>query len=284
MLSKFRSFRLPLQRFFSKNLTNEEIDHQVFNRQSKLISLNDYIPIITESRSVADSAVLIGEAGVAARSFVGDFSVLKGDLNLVKVCNGSIVFENCILSTISELDKTGQRAWVYLNNETMVMPGTTIVSAELDKGANVGPRSVICEGAKIGENSIIGARSVVPPYRYIPPHQLWVGNPVRYVKDLSKQEMISIRLLKKSLIDIKMLEAQNSLSISTQVLEKEILDELELDLKNEEISVQDLENALNLLTENGYEIYFVKELVELARQRLESKKSMASLKESTAKN
>jgi len=48
---------------------------------------------------------------------------------------------------------------------------------------------VILEGAKIEKGSAIGPNSVVPPGRLIPSGQLWAGNPVEYIRDLTKSEL-----------------------------------------------------------------------------------------------
>ena len=123
---------------------------------------------------------------------------------------------------------------------------------------------------------MIGANSVVPPYRYIPAHQLWVGNPVRFVKDLSKQEMASMRFFRSKYLRLKETEAQDALPESSAFLEKEILDDIEADMKNENITVDDLEAAINLMEQNGLEIFFAKKLVAHAREKLGKMKSVNS--------
>jgi carbonic anhydrase/acetyltransferase-like protein (isoleucine patch superfamily) len=73
------------------------------------------------------------------------------------------------------------------------------VSADIAENVYIGDRSVILEGSKIGEGSAIGPNSVVPPGRVIPEHQLWAGNPVRFVRDLTKSEMFSTKMLTREL-------------------------------------------------------------------------------------
>jgi acetyltransferase-like isoleucine patch superfamily enzyme len=48
-------------------------------------------------------------------------------------------------------------------------------------GAFIGAHSTILKGVTIGENSIVGAGSVV--FQDIPDEQVWAGNPARYVRD-----------------------------------------------------------------------------------------------------
>lgn len=44
----------------------------------------------------------------------------------------------------------------------------------------IGANTVICRGISIGDNSIIGAGSVVT--KNIPPNEIWAGNPARFIR------------------------------------------------------------------------------------------------------
>lgn len=46
----------------------------------------------------------------------------------------------------------------------------------------IGARSIILKGVTIGENSIVGAGSVVT--RSIPSNQIWGGNPAKFIRNL----------------------------------------------------------------------------------------------------
>jgi maltose O-acetyltransferase len=48
------------------------------------------------------------------------------------------------------------------------------------RGAWIGSRATILGGITIGEGAIIGAGSVVT--KSVPPHELWAGNPARFIR------------------------------------------------------------------------------------------------------
>lgn len=50
----------------------------------------------------------------------------------------------------------------------------------VEKKASIGSNATILCGIKIGENSIVGAGSVVT--KDIPANEIWVGNPAKYLK------------------------------------------------------------------------------------------------------
>ncbi len=59
---------------------------------------------------------------------------------------------------------------------------STFQNTVIKNGASIGAGSVLLGNIEIGENSMIGAGSVVT--KNIPPNELWVGSPAKFVKKL----------------------------------------------------------------------------------------------------
>lgn len=74
-----------------------------------------------------------------------------------------------------------------LNREERVNPpdhGVKSKPVYIENGAWLGASVIVLKGVTIGENSIVGAGSVVT--KSIPPNQIWAGNPAQYIKDIPK--------------------------------------------------------------------------------------------------
>ena len=52
----------------------------------------------------------------------------------------------------------------------------------IEKSAFIGAHTIILKGVRIGENTIIGAGSVVS--KNIPPNEIWAGNPIKFLKKI----------------------------------------------------------------------------------------------------
>jgi acetyltransferase-like isoleucine patch superfamily enzyme len=57
-----------------------------------------------------------------------------------------------------------------------------VVATHVEKGVSIGTSSTILCGVRIGENSIVGAGSVVT--KNIPTNEIWAGNPARKIRNL----------------------------------------------------------------------------------------------------
>ena len=59
----------------------------------------------------------------------------------------------------------------------------------LEKNVWIGDSAIVCKGVTIGENSIIGAGSVVT--KDVPKNSVYAGNPAKLVKELDEGEFVS---------------------------------------------------------------------------------------------
>ncbi|PKU60472.1 Gamma carbonic anhydrase-like 2, mitochondrial [Dendrobium catenatum] len=79
------------------------------------------------------------------------------------------------------------------------------------------------EGSLVETNSILEAGSVLPPGRRIPTGEIWAGNPARYVRQLTYDEIKEIPLLAMAINDLMQSHFSEFLPYSTVYLEVEKL-------------------------------------------------------------
>jgi carbonic anhydrase/acetyltransferase-like protein (isoleucine patch superfamily) len=63
----------------------------------------------------------------------------------------------------------------------------------IDNRAFVGEGCIILEHSWVAEYAMLAPGSVLQPFSYIPPGQVWAGNPARYVRDVEEDEKQFIR-------------------------------------------------------------------------------------------
>jgi len=67
----------------------------------------------------------------------------------------------------------------------------------LEKGVWIGDSAIVCKGVRIGENSIVGAGSVVR--KDVPANVVVIGNPAQIVKKLDPEKIVTMGALYKRL-------------------------------------------------------------------------------------
>ena len=107
--------------------------------------------------------------------------------NHVKIMNGVrissatqiIIKDNCLLASFCYLTDADWHD-VYNRGQT---PGKT-APIILEKNVWIGDSAIICKGVRIGENSIVGAGSVVT--KDVPANVIVAGKPAKKVKELEE--------------------------------------------------------------------------------------------------
>ena len=121
---------------------------------------------------------------------VGENAILKIGNN-VGLSFTSIVCMNNIL--IGDNVKIGGGVCIYdtdfhsLNAEDRLFPqadrsNTKTKAIRIRKNVFIGAHTIILKGCEIGENSIIGAGSLVS--KTVPPNQVWAGNPIKFIRNI----------------------------------------------------------------------------------------------------
>lgn len=84
---------------------------------------------------------------------------------------------------------TGLNAATIIGDYVTVEPYCVLRSCRIEPKVLIGARSVVCEGAIVETESILAPGSVVPPARRIPSGELWGGNPARFIRKLTGNEV-----------------------------------------------------------------------------------------------
>ena len=80
-----------------------------------------------------------------------------------------------------------------LEEEVTLGHGAIVHGATVRRGALIGIRATVMDGADVGESAFIGAGALVTPRTIVPPVTLWLGAPARKVRELFEAEVADLR-------------------------------------------------------------------------------------------
>ncbi len=152
-----------------------------------LIEFKGKYPKVDPSSFIAETAVIVGDVEVGPGANIWFQSVVRGDLNYIRIGKNCNIQDACIL----HVDKEHYPLMI----EDEVVFGHRVVAhgCKIGKGALIGIGTIVLNGAEVGERSIVGAGSVVTPNSSIPSGTLALGAPAKPVRSLTEKDFQMIR-------------------------------------------------------------------------------------------
>ncbi|MBN8676391.1 MAG: transferase hexapeptide repeat family protein [Chitinophagales bacterium] len=148
-----------------------------------IYSFDGYIPVIHESSFVHPLATVTGNVIIGKNCYIGPGAALRGDWGQIILEDGCNVQENCTIHMFPGLT-------VLLKQAAHIGHGAIIHGAVIGNNCLVGMNAVIMDHVELGDESIVGALSLVKEGEKIPRRSLLAGNPAKIIKEVS-DEMIA---------------------------------------------------------------------------------------------
>ncbi len=145
--------------------------------------LGDLTPQIAPDAFVAPSADIIGDVHIGAGSSIWFGCVLRGDGNFIRIGVRSNIQDGTIVHITRKTHGT------TIGNDVLVGHQAIIHGCQLHDHSFVGLGACVMDACVIETDAMLGAGALLPPGKIIPSGQLWLGNPARYVRDLTAAEI-----------------------------------------------------------------------------------------------
>jgi carbonic anhydrase/acetyltransferase-like protein (isoleucine patch superfamily) len=143
-------------------------------------------PDISGAAFVAATATLLGDVTLGSNASVFYGAVLRGDINAIRVGEGTNIQDNAVVHLSNDLGVT-IGAWCTIGH------GAIVHACTVGDECLVGMGSTILDGAVIGARCLIGANSLVALGFECPPGSLVLGSPARVIRQLTAAEERGLR-------------------------------------------------------------------------------------------
>jgi carbonic anhydrase/acetyltransferase-like protein (isoleucine patch superfamily) len=140
-------------------------------------------PQVDPSAFIAETAALIGDVVVGARSSIWFGAVLRGDVHSIRIGEETSIQDNAVVHV------TEHRHATHVGSSVTVGHNVTLHGCTVGDLCIIGMGSVILDRAEVGDRCIIGAGALVTPGTKIPAGYLAVGSPARATRPLREEEL-----------------------------------------------------------------------------------------------
>jgi len=153
-------------------------------------------PVIDESVYIAEDAVIIGDVEIGEESSIWFKSVIRGDVNYIKIGKRTNIQDGSILHVTTDTHPLIIGDDITLGHRA-ILHGCTVSDRVL-----VGMGAIVLDGAVIESDTLIAAGSLVSPGTHIPGGKLVMGTPAKIKRDLSKAEIEDIKNSAENYVNI----------------------------------------------------------------------------------
>lgn len=145
-------------------------------------SVRGFTPEIGENVYLAENATIIGDVVIGRDCSIWFNTVLRGDVNSIRVGNKVNIQDGSVLHTLY------QKSTIEIGDNVSIGHNVTIHGAKICDNVLVGMGATILDNAVIGENSIIAANALITSGTVVEPGSLYAGVPAKKIKDVSPEQ------------------------------------------------------------------------------------------------
>ena len=145
-------------------------------------SFDGIAPRLGEGVFLAETAAVIGDVVIGARSSVWYGAVVRGDVFHIRIGAETSIQDNTVVHV------TGGQHATHIGNRVTVGHSVTLHGCTVGDRCLIGMGSTILDEVVIGEGCVVGAGALLTPGTIVPPGHLVLGAPARVKRPLSDTE------------------------------------------------------------------------------------------------
>ena len=150
--------------------------------------LRGFEPQIGNNCFLAETSVIVGDVEIGDECSIWYGTVLRGDVNPIRVGNRVNIQDGAVLHTLYE------RSIVEIGDDVSIGHNAIIHGAKVGNNVLIGMGAIIMDNAVVPDNTIIAAGALVLSNSVLEPGT-WAGVPAKHVKNVTAE---SVEMIKKN--------------------------------------------------------------------------------------
>jgi len=148
----------------------------------------DFVPNLADDVIVDESAVIIGNVTIGKGSSVWPCTVIRGDIHAIVIGHYTNVQDGSVLHVTHKSKFNPDGFPLHIGNRVTIGHSVVLHGATIQDDCLIGMRSVVMDGTVLDPFVMVAAGSLVPPGKHLTTG-LWVGSPVKRIRDLTQEEI-----------------------------------------------------------------------------------------------
>ncbi len=143
---------------------------------------------------VDPAATVIGDVVLGEDVSIWPATVVRGDVNFIRIGARTNVQDGTIVHVSHDGPhaKLGGFATV-IGSDCTIGHKAVIHACTIEDEVLIGMGAIVLDGAVVRKNAFVGAGSLVSPGKVVGEGELWLGNPARFVRKLTPEQIDGIR-------------------------------------------------------------------------------------------
>jgi len=166
-------------------------------------SFGDTTPVIAASAYVDDTALVIGDVTLGEDVSIWPMSVLRGDINAIRIGDRSNIQDGSVLHVTHDSDYAPGGKALSVGSDVTVGHGVILHACTVGNRCLVGMGSTVLDGAVLEDGVMLGAGSLVSPGKVLEGGNLWLGSPARKARPLNDSERAFLDYSARHYVDLK---------------------------------------------------------------------------------
>jgi len=153
-------------------------------------SFNQITPELGDRVYVDPACTLIGDVNIGADSSVWPGTVIRGDVNFIRIGERTNIQDGTIIH-VSHDGPNGRPVGyaTLIGDDVTIGHGAIVHACTIGNACLIGMGATVLDGAVVENHGFVGAGAVIPPGKTVRSGELWLGNPAKCVRRLSEAEI-----------------------------------------------------------------------------------------------
>lgn len=160
-------------------------------------------PTIHGTAYIDETAVVIGDVTIGEDSSIWPMTVARGDVHSIKIGARTNIQDACVLHVTHDGEFSPGGYPLTVGDDVTVGHRVTLHACTVGNLCLIGMSATIMDGAVLEDKIIIGAGSLVPTGKKLESGYLYVGSPVKRVRELNEKELMFLEYSAKHYAKLK---------------------------------------------------------------------------------